>query len=86
MLHICLIFNNAMPTILLMKSVLTTVPEPCFNPFSFVLTVFERGCHMSSPPHNVGCVVDGALTGLTCYCDTDRCNGLSIAAAACEYH
>ena len=47
--------------------------------------VFERGCHTSNlDDHKIGCHVDDSLTSMTCYCDTDRCNGLSIAALACE--
>ena len=33
----------------------------------------------------IGCYVDASLMSIVCYCDTPRCNGLSVSALASEY-
>jgi len=47
--------------------------------------VIERGCDVTkSGEGSLGCMVDGTANSnfrsITCYCDTARCNGLSVEA------
>ena len=54
-------------------------------------SVIERGCDTTKSADEVlGCSVDGTANSnfrsITCYCDTARCNGLSVDALACKQH
>jgi len=51
--------------------------------------VIERGCDNSkSGEAHLGCSVDGSamsnFRSVACYCDTARCNGLSVEALVCK--
>ena len=51
--------------------------------------MIERGCDTSkSAEEMLGCSVDGTANSdfrsITCYCDTARCNGLSVEALVCK--
>ena len=52
--------------------------------------MIERGCDTSKTGEDsLGCSVDGTahsnFRSVTCYCDTARCNGLSVEALVCEH-
>lgn len=53
----------------------------------FAFVVIERGCY-GNGTSNLGCFVDGTSSSsfrtISCLCDTNRCNGLSVEALVCE--
>lgn len=56
-----------------------------------VTTVLERGCQSRAEVgERLGCYVNGNTANgfqtIVCYCDTNKCNGLSIEALVSESH